>query len=130
MSEVRSDGYYYCLKLEKKRDDSVNSILRFFSEQSKVIGVSVSPNKKSKFIFSNFFPSGNWFSENYENNGNYTISRNTISFECGKIIYKGTISKDKLVLFSHSNINGYETTEEYKFISFDVLKDIRNIDDF
>ena len=31
-------------------------------------------------------------------------------------------------LFVHSDINGYENTEIYKFISLDVLKDIRDLD--
>ena len=78
----------------------------------------------------NCFPSGNWFNEQYENKGTFNISEDKISFECGKVEYKGTIiSDDLLKLFSHSNINNYETTEEYNFISFKVVQDIKTCEE-
>ena len=107
----------------------MNYIFRFYENNNKVIAVSCSLNEHLKINFANFFPSGNWFDENYEDNGNYNISGEQISFECGNVLYNGTIlSKDKLKLFSHSNINGYETTREYKFISFKILKDIKTLE--
>ncbi len=131
MSKVRFDGYYYFLKLEEDKLDSVNYILRFYPD-NRVIGVSVSPNKENNFTskFSNFFPSGNWFNEEYEDNGDFNISGDQINFVCGDVDYKGTILNDEILeLFSHSNINGYESTKKYKFISFDVLKDIKDLED-
>ena len=127
MSKVRFDGYYYCLKFKEDKLDSINYILRFYPD-NRVIQVSCSPNKEKNYKpkFSIFFPSGNWFNEEYEDNGNFNISGNQINFICGKIEYKGTILNDEtLELFSHSNINGYESTNKYKFISFDVLNDIK-----
>ena len=127
MSKLRFDGYYYYLKKNIIKNDSYNYILRFFEKNNKVIGVTVSPQKDDIIVgFGDFFPSGNWFNENYENNGNFDISGDQISFKCGEVLYNGTIiNQDKLKLFSHSNLNGHEETKEYKFISFDALNDIK-----
>ena len=126
MSKVKFDGYYYHIDFkENDKYNSYNYILRFFPN-NRVIGVTVDVTKENKFTFGNCFPVGNWFNENYESNGIFNISENQITFECGDIEYKGTIINDDILkLFSHSNINNYETTEEYNFISFKVLQDIR-----
>ena len=127
MSKLRFDGYYYYLKKNIIKNDSYNYILRFFEKNNKVIDVTVSPQKDDIIVgFWDFFPSGNWFNENYENNGNFDISGDQISFKCGEVLYNGTIiNQDKLKLFSHSNINDHEETKEYKFISFDCINDIK-----
>ena len=126
---MKFNGYYYCLQLEENISHSYNYILIFYDKNNKVIKVSCCPSNEDKYFFINFFPTNNWFNENYENNGNYNISGDQISFECGKILYKGTIlNDDKLKLFSHSNINGHEDTKEFKFISFEILKDIQVLD--
>ena len=129
MSKIRYDGYYYNLDIKEKKRDSCIYIFRFFEKTNKVISVICSPNHNDALSFGNFFPSGDWFNENYENNGFYNITDDKISFTCGKVEYKGTIlSQDKLKLFFYSKINGNEGKEEYKFISFDVLNDIRALE--
>ena len=122
MSKIKYNGYYYYLDLKKNINDTYNYVMRFFPN-NKVITVTHCSHDISKFW--RFFPNINWFNENYEDNGTFNIKEDRISFECGKVEYKGTIiNDDKLVLFCHSNLNGYESIEEYKFISFDVLSDV------
>ena len=123
---IEENGYYYCLS----NDHEYNSVLRFYKESNKVIGASIgSTSSEIKFI--GLFPKGNWFNENYENSGNYeiSISGNKIAFSLGKVHYKGTLlNRQKMELFVHSDINGNEDTKVYKFISLDVLQDIRDLD--
>ena len=131
MSKIRFDGYYYLFTLKNNINDSYVKVLRFFNKNNQVISVS---HIASDFSFGSFFPSGNWFNEMHEDSGNFKIIENEISFDCsskeGKVSYKGTIlNDDELELFSHSYINGYEETKIYKFIPFDVLKDIRDLDE-
>ena len=131
MSKIRFDGYYYLFTLENNKNDSYVQVLRFFNENNKVISVT---HRKHYFCFGSFFPSNDWFNENYDDSGNFKIIENEISFdissEDGKVSYKGTIlNEDELELFSHSYINGYEDTKIYKFIPFDILKDIRDLDE-
>ena len=131
MSKIRFDGYYYLFRLKNNKNDSYVQVLRFFNENNKVISVTLVTHY---FCFGSFFPSENWFNEKYEDSGNFKIIENEISFDCsseeGKVSYKGTIlNEDELELFSHSYINGYEDTKIYKFIPFDVLKDIRDLDE-
>ena len=130
MSKIRFDGYYYLFTLKNNKNDSYVQVLRFFNENNKVISVTLAANN---FSFGSFFPSGNWFNEKYEDSGNFEIIENEISFDCsseeGKVSYKGKIlNDDELELFYHSYINGYEDTKIYKFIPFDVLKDIRDLE--
>ena len=74
MYKLRFDGYYYYLKKNIIKIDSYNYILRFFEKNNKVIGVTVSPQKDDIIVgFGDFFPSGIWFNENYENNGILTF---------------------------------------------------------
>ena len=131
MSKIRFDGYYYLFTLKNNKYDSYVQVLRFFNKNNKVISVT---HAADNFSFGSFFPSGNLFNEKFKNSGNFEIIENEISFDCssknGKISYKGTIlNDDELELFSHSYINGHEDTKIYKFISFDVLKDIRDLDE-
>ena len=121
MSELKFNGLYYYLNISK----NTNYVLRFFEKNKLVIGTSIGA-KNSIYLFAKFFPNEGWFNEFYEIKGNYAISENKISFVCGNVSYDGTIlDNGKLSLFSHSYINGYEATKEYKFISFDVLNDIK-----
>ena len=131
MSKIRFDGYYYLFTLKKNTYYSYVKVFRFFNNNNKVISVT---HATQDFCFGSFFPSNDWFNENYDDSGNFKIIENEISFDCsskhGKVSYKGTIlNDDKLELFSHSYINGYEQTKIYKFIPFDVLKDIRDLDE-
>ena len=129
MSKIKYDGYYYSFKSEKDNYDSYNCILRFFEKKNKVISVSISPSKGKRHSFGNYFPAGDWFNEKYNENGEFKVTENKISFNCGRISYNGTIlNEDELGLFSHSYINNYETTEIFKFISFNALKDIKELD--
>ena len=121
MSKLKFNGLYYYLNISL----NINYILRFFEKNNLVIGVSLSANK-GKELFKNYFPQGDWFNEFYEKNGNYTIFGNKISFVCGKVSYEGTIlDSGKLSLFSHSYINGHESTNEYKYISFNDINKLR-----
>ena len=130
MPKLRFNGYYYCF-VKRNTSEYYNSVLRFYENNNIVIGVSISPqNNKKNCRFINYFPKENWFNENYEEKGDYIISEEQISFVCSNVSYKGTIlNDDKLSLFSHSNLNGYESTEEYKFISFEILNDIKALED-
>ena len=121
---IKENGYYYYFEPEL----DMSKILRFYKSSNKVIGASISVQKSEK-RFIDFFPSGNWFNENYEKSAKYVISGNKISFLLQNVHYKGTLlDGDKIELFSHSDINGYEATRVFKFISLDVLTDIRNLD--
>ena len=103
--------------------------LDFWKKTYKVISVVCGPNHNDPRNFGHFFPKGDWFNENYEDNVYYNITDDKISFTCGEVEYKGTIlSQDKLKLFFYSKINGNEGKEEYKFISFEVLNDIRALE--
>ena len=119
------------IQSQKKIKLSYNHIIRFFPSH-KVIKVvlPLCSRNKSKLYFGDLFPSGNWFNENYINNGTFNIKENQISFKCGNDEYKGTIiNDDKLILFYHSNINDYDSIEEFKFISIDVINDIKKIEE-
>ena len=118
MSKLKFNGLYYHLDTSS----NTNYILRFFEKNNLVISVSIIANEGKK-LSKKYFPQGDWFNEFYEQNGNYTISGNKISFVCSKVSYEGIIlNSRKLSLFSHSYINGYESTKEYKYISFNDIK--------
>ena len=121
---IEENGYYYCINKEKKYND----ILRFYKASNRVIGACISTSLPN-IIFRKLFPHGKWFNENYKNNGTYKISSsgNKISFNVGEVHYNGTIEGQKMELFSHSDINGHETTRIFKFISLDVLQDIKHL---
>ena len=120
MSELKFNGLYYYLNIS----ENINYVFRFFEKNNLVIGTSIGA-KNNIYLFANCFPNKVWFNEFYEQKGKYTISENKISFMCCNVSYDGTIlDNGNLSLFSHSYINEYEATEEYKFISFDVLNDI------
>ena len=123
---LEENGYYYCINKEKKYND----IFRFYKASNKVIGACIGYSL-SNLRFKKLFPFGNWFNEDYKANGRYEISSsgNKIAFEVGNVHYNGTLLEgQKMELFSHSDINGHENTRIFKFISLDVLKDIRNLD--
>ena len=126
-SELKFDGYYFCFKKEENILDSCNSVMRFYKDGKKVISVPVAlqnydkTNKIESYTLNQFFPKDTWFNESYEDNGTYEITGNHIKFKCDFVLYDGTISGNNLELFWHSNYNGKEGNETYKFISFDEL---------
>ena len=121
-------GYYYFLKKKGNILDSSNSVLRFFKDKKRVISVSIGLQKDKKdkpiesFVLNDFFPKETWFNELYENNGTYEISDDHIKFKCGFVSYEGTILENSLELSVHSDYNGYEAMETFKFISFEELQ--------
>ena len=121
-------GYYFFFDKRENIVNSVNSVLRFFKENKRVIAVPIGiqyyENDKpiESFTFNQFFPKETWFNESYENYGTYEISENHIKFKCGFISYEGTILGNILELSTHSDYNGYEAKEIYKFISFEELQ--------
>ena len=131
MSKIRFDGYYYSFTLKENKSDSDIKVLRFFNKNNKVISVTCATKN---FCFGGFFPLLDWFNETYEDSGNFEITGNKISFysscKYGKVSYKGTIlNEEELELFSHSHINGYEQTRIFKFIPFEVVRDIRDLEE-
>ena len=122
-------GYYYNFLEKGNILDSYNSVLRFFKDKKKVISASIGlqNDKKDKpiesFDLNDFFPKETWFNEFYKNNnGTYEISDDHIKFKCGFVSYEGTILENSLELSVHSDYNGYEAMETYKFISFKELQ--------
>jgi hypothetical protein len=123
---LEENGYYYCIDFEEK----YNKVFRFYKASNKVIGATIG-STLSEIRFTNLFPSGNWFNEYYKDNARYeiTTSGNKIAFKVGNVHYKGTLLEgQKIELFSHSDINGHEDTKVFKFISLDVLEDIKKLD--
>ena len=123
---LEENGYYYCIDFEEK----YNKVFRFYKASNKVIGASIG-STLSEIRFNNLFPSENWFNEYYKDNARYeiTTSGNKIAFKVGNVHYKGTLLEgQKIELFSHSDINGHEDTKVFKFISLDVLEDIKKLD--
>ena len=121
-------GYYYYFDKKENILDSCNSVLRFFENKKRVISVPIGIQNYEKdkpiesFTFNRFFPKESWFNENYENYGTYEISENHIKFKCGFVSYEGTILGNSLELSIHSDYNGYDAKETYKFISFEELQ--------
>ena len=127
MSKLRFNGYYYYIDQIDRLDETINYVLRFYEISKTVIQVSIGKSKiglnenKKEFNINDFFPSGNWFNENYSNSGRYEINGDQIHFDCGKVSYKGTISDNSLSLYSISHINGHESTHLFKFIPFEEI---------
>jgi hypothetical protein len=101
---IRYDGLY-C-----EANGNSTSYLRFYSNGT-VISVS-STGTPDQIV--------RWFNAPYENSGIYTIAGDTVSFETtsshGKVAYRGKILADRLVLDTHSYINGRNAkAREYIF---------------
>ena len=121
-------GYYYFFDKRENIVNSLNSVLRFFKENKRVIAVPIGIQYYEKdkpiesFTLNQFFPKETWFNETYEDYGTYEISENHIKFKCGFVSYEGTILGNILELSTHSDYNGHEAKEIYKFISFEELQ--------
>ncbi len=126
--KLRFSGYYYHFDKMENILDSYNYVLRFFEDKKRVISVSIGLQNDEKdkpiesYTLNQFFPKESWFNEFYEDYGTYEISGNHIKFKCGFVLYEGTILGNSLDLFSHSNFNGYEDNNTFKFISFEELQ--------
>ena len=121
-------GYYYFFDKRENIVNSLNSVLRFFKENKRVIAVPIGLQYYEKdkpiesFTLNQFFPKETWFNESYEDYGTYEISENHIKFKCGFVSYEGTILGNILELSTHSDYNGHEDKRIYKFISFEELQ--------
>ena len=122
---LRYDGLY-CF-IYDYRDDGFtdNMVLRFY-EEGDVLSVTVSQTATD----AGYFPKSEWF---YRENpsypgsiGFYTLDGVEISFTVagamGTVDYWGTVTDGGLVLSSHSNINGHETSDrQYVFYPFEDI---------
>lgn len=123
---LRYDGIYCYIRDFDYNGLTNNYALRFY-EDGTVIHASVEQRLKG----STYFPSQSWFKKEgpqYANLlGSYQLTGGgiTLTTFCqeGSVDYQGTVLTDRLVLDSHSNINGYEVFgSEYVFYSFDQLR--------
>lgn len=122
---LRYDGIYCYIRDFDGNGLTNNYALRFY-EDGTVIHTSVEQKEKD----GTYFPSVSWFnreSEHYADLlGSYELADGAITLTTysprGSVDYQGTVLTDKLLLNSHSNINGYEVSKsEYVFFSFDQL---------
>ena len=119
---------YYFFDEKEVILDSCNSVLRFFEDNKRVISVPIGLQNKSKdqpiesYTLNEFFPKETWFNETYEDYGTYEVSDNHIKFKCGFVSYEGINLGNILELSTHSDYNGYEAKEIYKFISLEELQ--------
>lgn len=123
---LRYDGIYCYIKDFDYNGLTNNYALRFY-EDGTVIHTSVEQRETD----GTYFPSGSWFNKEDEYYtdllGSYQLAGGAITLTTfcpeGSVDYQGTVLMDKLVLDSHSNINGYEVAgSEYVFYPFDELQ--------
>lgn len=126
-SALRYDGIYCYIRDFDYNGLTNNYALRFY-EDGTVIHTSVEQKKKD----GTYFPSESWFNRDSEYYadllGSYQLAGGAITLTTflpeGSVDYQGTVLADKLVLDSHSNINGHEVIgSEYVFYPFDELQD-------
>ena len=72
-------------------------------------------------IFAVYFPNDSWFNQNYETKGNYKISGDQISFECGAVVYNGYGPSETTVFSTLTKMNDelirlFEKIKEEKLI--------------
>ncbi len=124
---LRYDGLY-CFIMDFDGNGLTNNYALRFYEDGTVIHTSVEQKKPE----GNYFPRESWF--NRENEyyadllGHYTLAGGEITLTTaapkGTVDYKGTVLTDKLVLSSHSNINGFELSNcQYRFYPFDQIEE-------
>ena len=123
---LRYDGIYCYIRDFDYNGLTNNYALRFY-EDGTVIHTSVEQREKG----STYFPSQSWFNKEDEYYtdllGSYQLSGGAITLTTfcpeGSVDYRGNVLTDRLVLDSHSNINGYEVSgSEYVFYPFDGLQ--------
>ena len=139
MNSLKFEGYYYFFDGSSDEENifhSSNYILRFYEKDHSVISVTIgiSETKDEYYYFNDFFPNWDgWFSRfKVKSYGYYDIFEDKIRFEIGNVFYMGIINNDSITLFSHSNINGHNSIENFKFINFRELDhniEINDIDD-
>lgn len=124
---LRYDGCY-CYIMDFDNDGLTNNYALRFYEDGTVIHASVEQKKPD----GNYYPSADWFnreSEYYADLlGHYELDGDAITLTTyspkGSVDYYGTVRENKLVLNSHSNVNGYEVSGgRYVFHPFDASED-------
>ena len=119
---LRYDGVY-CYIWDFDNDGLTNNYALRFYEDGTVIHTSVEQTEPE----GNYIPKASWFSKENEYSadllGHYERTGGSFTLTTygpyGSVDYQGTVREDKLVLSSHSNINGYEVTgSEYVFYPF------------
>lgn len=122
---LRYDGIY-CYIADFDYNGLTNNYALRFYEDGSVIHTSVEQREKD----STYFPSQSWFNKENEYYatllGTYQLSGGAITLTTfrpeGSVDYQGSVLTDKLVLDSHSNINGHEVAgTQYIFFPFDEL---------
>jgi len=124
-SLLRSDGLY-CYINDWNNDGLTNNYCMRFYDDGTLIFCSMEQSNPN----SNYFPQSDWFDKEtdykdlvstYELDGDY-IEFYTAN-PAGTVDYWGTVKEDRLVLDSHSNINGNETQgREYVFFPFSEIQ--------
>lgn len=123
---LRYDGIYCYIRDFDQNGLMNNYALRFY-EDGTAIHTSVEQKEKD----STYFPSESWFNKENEYYtdllGSYEFADGAVTLTTfcpeGSVDYQGTVLADKLVLNSHSNINGHEVAgSEYVFYAFDELQ--------
>ena len=123
--KLRTDGLY-CYINDWNNDGLTNNYVMRFYDDGELIFVSMEQSTPT----SSYFPQSSWFDreKDYKNLiSTYTIDGDYIEFytdnPAGTVDYWGTIYEDRLVLDSHSNINGHETQgREYVFFPFSEIQ--------
>ena len=119
---LRYDGMY-CYIWDFDNNGLTNNYALRFYEDGTVIHTSVEQKKAG----GTYFPDESWFNreDDYykELLGHYELSGGGITLTTyspqGSVDYKGTVYSNKLVLDSHSNINGHEVKgSQYVFYPF------------
>ena len=108
---LQFDGLYFTKKNTSDDTNHYRYYLRFY-KNGKVIGSASSGEPKDVMKWLNM-------QTNNLSLGEYVIKKNRISFdlksELGEVSYKGEIFNKKLNLSSESKINGFKSTNQYKF---------------
>ena len=119
---LRFDGLY-CLVGDSDGDGLTdNKVIRFYEEGDVIYG-----SLEQRDASAPYFPNESWF---YRENagfpgsvGVYTLDGTQISFTVyganGSVDFWGTVTDGKLILSSHSNINGHDAADrEFVFYPF------------
>lgn len=123
-AKLNFDGLYCCIG-DFNSNGLIDNYVLMFYEDGSVITVTVEQTEDG----GRYFPKKKWFSKDADRYkdllGQYIIDGTDISFtgisEYGTVDYWGTIENNKLLLSSHSNINGNDSYREYSFYSFDEI---------
>ena len=125
-AELRFDGLYCYIYTNEKSGLRNNSALRFYPD-GVVISVSIAQRNEE----SGLFPNDSWFNRDDERIssilGSYEYESGVISIvdvsSSGTVDRWGEVHEGYMVLSSHSNINGHDSTDlVFEFYPFDEIE--------